>query len=353
MNESMMSTTATAEETFVSRESRLATVRHRVNAQVLGVYLALALSWIALSIASPYFLTVDNIRNVFVSASTLALIGAGLTMVMIAGEIDLSVGAMQAFAGSIAAEFIITQGLPWPLGIVLALAFGTVAGAISGIVAVIGRLDTFITTLAMLGIAQGTGFLLTGGQPLNGFPKHYSVIGNGLVGPVPVAVIIMVVAYVVLHVVLTQTEFGLRIFAVGGNRSAAVRVGIPSGRIVVAVLALSGFLAAVAGIILTSRLDAGSGDYGGADLLPAIAGVIIGGTSLRGGVGSLAGTFAGVLIVATINNGLTILNVQQFWQQVVVGIIIMCAVLIDQAAKGYISVGGGLRGRPGRPREGR
>lgn len=350
MPDSMIST-AVPVERATDPETRFRAARRRVNGQVLGVYLALAVAWIALSIASPYFLTVDNIRNIFVSASTLALIGAGLTLVMIAGEIDLSVGAMQAFAGSIAAEFAITQGLPWPVAILLALAFGTLAGAISGFVAVIGRLDTFITTLAMLGIAQGTGFLLTGGQPLNGFPSDYSVIGNGLVGPVPVAVIIMLVAYVVLHVLLTQTEFGMRIYAVGGNRSAAVRVGIPTGRIVITVLALSGFLAAVAGIILTSRLDAGSGDYGGADLLPAIAGVIIGGTSLTGGVGSLVGTFAGVLIVATINNGLTILNVQQFWQQVVVGVIIMCAVLIDQAAKGYISIGG-RRIRPPRPEAG-
>jgi ribose transport system permease protein len=347
-----MATSATAptEQAPAQRESRVRAARRRVNAQVLGVYVALAVSWIALSIASPYFLTVDNIRNVLISASTLALIGAGLTIVMVAGEIDLSVGAMQAFAGSIAATFIVTHGLPWPVGILLALAFGTLAGAISGVVAVIGRLDSFITTLAMLGIAQGTGFLLTGGQPVNGFPSDYGYIGNGLVGPIPIAVIIMLVAYVVLHVLLTQTEFGMRVYAVGGNRSAAVRVGIPSGRIVITVLAISGFLAAVAGIILTSRLDAGSGDYGGADLLPAIAGVIIGGTSLTGGVGSLVGTFAGVLIVATINNGLTILNVQQFWQQVVVGIIIMFAVLIDQAAKGYISVGG-FRIRPRRPKE--
>ena len=349
----MTSPTIPAEKRVLAQESRIAAARRRLNAQVLGVYVALAVTWIALSIASPYFLTVENIRNVFVSASTLALIGAGLTIVMVAGEIDLSVGAMQAFAGSIAAWLVISQGLPWPLAILLALVAGTAAGAISGIVAVIGKLDTFITTLAMLGIAQGTGFLLTGGQPLSGFPADYGVIGNGLVGPVPVAVIIMLVAYAVLHVVLTQTEFGLRIYAVGGNRSAAVRVGLPSGRIVITVLAISGFLAAVAGIILTSRLDAGSGDYGGADLLPAIAGVIIGGTSLRGGVGTLAGTFAGVLIVATINNGLTILNVQQFWQQVVVGIIIMCAVLIDQAAKGYIDVGGWARIRPRRTKEAR
>ena len=306
------------------------------------MYLALLLTWTGLTFASPYFLTVENIRNIFVAASTVALIAAGLTIVMIAGEIDLSVAAMQAFGGSVAAVLIIRHGVPWPVGVVAALAVGTLAGAISGVVAVIGRLATFITTLAMLGIVQGTAFILTDGQPVNEFPSGYSVVGNNLVGPVPIAVIVVVAVYLVLHFVLTQTEFGLRIYAVGGNRTAATRVGISHGRMVVAVLALSGFLAALAGIILTSRLNAASGDYGGSDLLPAFAGVIIGGTSLTGGVGSLFGTFAGILIVVTINDGLTLLNVMQFWQQVAVGLIIMGAVLVDQAAKGYIDSGQGL-----------
>jgi ribose transport system permease protein len=303
---------------------------------VLGVYVALLLTWTGLAFASPYFLTVDNIRNIFVAASTLQLVAAGLTIVMIAGEIDLSVAAMQAFGGSIAAIFIIRDGVPWPLGVLAALALCAAAGAVSGLVAVAGRLATFITTLAMLGIVQGTAYILTGGQPVNDFPNGYTVVGNNRLGPFPIAALVVVGIYLVLHFVLTQTEFGLRIFAVGGNRTAATRVGISQGRIVIAVLALSGLLAGVAGIMLSSRLNAASGDYGASDLLPAFAGVIIGGTSLSGGVGSLSGTFAGILIVVTINDGLTLLNVMQFWQQVAVGIIIMCAVLIDQAAKGYI-----------------
>jgi ribose transport system permease protein len=322
--------------------SRGAVLRGRLSLQVLGVYLALLLIWTGLAFASPYFLTVDNIRNIFVAASTLELVAAGLTIVMIAGEIDLSVAAMQAFGGSIAAVLIINHGVWWPLGIVLALSLCTLAGAVSGAVAVIGRLATFITTLAMLGIVQGTAFLLTGGQPVNEFPGGYSVVGNDLLGPIPIAVIVVVVVYLVLHLVLTQTEFGLRIFAVGGNRTAATRVGISEGRIIIAVLALSGFLAGLAGIILSSRLNAASGDYGGSDLLPVFAGVIIGGTSLTGGVGSLFGSFAGILIVVTINDGLTLLNVSQFWQQIVVGLMIMVAVLVDQAAKGYIDSGHAL-----------
>jgi ribose transport system permease protein len=191
----------------------------------------------------------------------------------------------------------------------------------------------------MMGIVQGVAYVLTSGQPVDGFPHGYTILGTGLVGQVPIAVIVVAGVYVVLHFMLTQTRFGLNIYAVGGNSSAAQRVGISSNGVIIAVLALSGFLASVAGIMLTSRLNAGSGDYGGSDLLPAIAGVIIGGTSLRGGVGSLVGTLGGVLVVETINDGLTLLNVSQFWQQVAVGVIIMLAVLVDQTARGYFASG--------------
>jgi ribose transport system permease protein len=210
---------------------------------------------------------------------------------------------------------------------------------------VAGKLATFVTTLAMMGIVQGVAYVLTSGQPVDGFPHGYTVLGTGLVGAVPISVIVVGAVYVVLHIVLTQTRFGLNIYAVGGNSSASQRVGISSNGLIIAVLALSGFLASVAGIMLTSRLNAGSGDYGGSDLLPAIAGVIIGGTSLRGGVGSLVGTLGGVLVVETINDGLTLLNVSQFWQQVAVGVIIMLAVLVDQTTREYFASGRlGMRG---------
>lgn len=311
----------------------------RGHLQLVGVYLAVAIAWIALTVSSPYFLTLNNVRNLLVASSTVALLAAGLTLVMIAGEIDLSFAAMQAFAGSLAAVLVITHGLPWIIGAVVAVVLGTCAGIISGVVTVAGKLATFVTTLAMMGIVQGVAYVLTSGQPVDGFPHAYTVLGTGLVGQVPISVIVVAGVYVVLHIVLTQTRFGLNIFAVGGNSSAAERVGISPGRVIIAVLALSGFLASVAGIMLTSRLNAGSGDYGGSDLLPAIAAVIIGGTSLKGGVGSLVGSLGGVLMVETINDGLTLLNVSQFWQQVAVGVIIMVAVLVDQTTRGYFASG--------------
>ena len=189
----------------------------------------------------------------------------------------------------------------------------------------------------MLGIVQGTAFLLTNGQPVANFPDAYQVIGNSWLGPVPYSIIVPAVIYVALHLMLTRTVFGLHIFAVGGNRAASESVGISWARTTLAVLALSGFLSSVSGIVITSRLNAGSGTYGADDLLPAVAGVIIGGTSLTGGVGSLWGTFGGIMIVVTIADGLTLLNVSQFWQQILVGVIIMGAVMIDQATRGSLS----------------
>jgi len=309
----------------------------RWNLQLIGIYLALLVMWVVLTILSPYFFTVQNVRTLLISASTLSLIGAALTIVLIAGEIDLSFAAMQAFAGSVSAVLIIQAGVPWPLGMAIAIAVGTAAGFVTGLVTVIGRLPTFITTLAMLGIVQGTAFLLTNGQPVANFPDAYQVIGNNWLGPIPYSIIVPAVFYVALHFVLTRTVFGLHVFAVGGNRAASESVGISWARTTLAVLALSAFLSSVSGIIITSRLNAGSGTYGAGDLLPAVAGVIIGGTSLTGGVGSLWGTFGGILIVVTIADGLTLLNVSQFWQQILVGVIIMGAVILDQATRGSMS----------------
>lgn len=328
-----------AMEPAPSRPPGRALTGSRTSLQLLGVYIALLILGICLTVASPYFLTPQNITNILVQASTLALIAAGLTIVLIAGEIDLAFASVQALVGSVAAVVIIEAGVFWPIGIVIAIAVGIGAGLVSGVVTVVARLPTFITTLAMLGISEGIGLLLTNGQPVAGFPDGYGVFGNGKVGPVPVPIIIVIVTYVVLHLMLNRTKFGLEIYAVGGSKTAATLVGISWRKVVIGTLAISGLLSAMSGIIITSRLGAGSGTYGTEALLPAVAGVIIGGTSLTGGVGTLIGTFGGILITVTISNGLVLLNVSQFWQQVVVGLIILGAVIIDQIAKGYLGSG--------------
>jgi len=338
--------TRPAAATLEPAQDRLTRLRApRASIQVVGVYVALAVLWIVFGFKAPYFFTVQNVINLLTIASTLSLIAAGLTIVLIAGEIDLSFAAMQAFAGSVAAVVIINHGVWWPLGMVIAVAIGTLAGIVSGVVTVIARLQTFITTLAMLGIVQGTAYLLTNGQPVAGFPSGYQVLGTKEIGPFPLSLFVVAGFYVVLYILLNHTVFGLQVHAVGGNRAAAAAVGISWRKVVIGVLGLSAFLASISGLIITARLGAGSGSYGADDLLPAVAGVIIGGTSLTGGVGTLVGTFGGIMIVVTINNGLVLLNVNQFWQQVVVGLIIMAAVIIDQVTRGYVAAHSGERGR--------
>jgi len=312
---------------------------NRSSFQIVGVYGALFLFWIILGFASPHFLTVSNITNVLVQASTLAIVAAGLSLVLISGEIDLSFATIPALVGSIAAVLMVQADLPWQLAALIAIAAGVLAGIISAVVSIAAKLPTFITTFAMMGIAQGVALLLTDGSPVSGFPDGYNFFGRTRIGPIPVPVIIMGLVYAVLHVMLTRTRLGLKLFAIGGSRAAAVSAGISWERMVVAVLAIAGFLAAITGIIVTSRLGAGSGTYGAENLLPVVAGVMIGGVSLFGGRGNLIGTLGGVLIIVTIYNGLVLMNVNPFWQQVVVGVIILGAVLIDQWAKGHLSKG--------------
>lgn len=317
------------------RAGRMSSGGHRPrNMQVVGVYVAILLMWVGMTILSPNFLTVQNIRSLLVSTSTLSIVAAGLAIVLIAGEVDLSFANLQGLAGAISAVLIIQMGVPWPLGIVLAVASAGLAGFISGLVSVVGGLSTFITTLAMYSIAQGTAFLLTNGQPVAFFPENYQVIGSGSLGPVPYSIVVPLAIYAILGFVLLRTSFGIHVFAVGGNRSAARRVGINCNRTVIAVMTLSGLLAGVAGIVITSRLNSGSGAYGGTDLLLVYAGVIIGGASLTGGSGSLAGAFGGILIIVTISDSLTILNISPFWQQVLVGVIILAAAMTREAASG-------------------
>jgi ribose transport system permease protein len=304
--------------------------------RLAGIFVALGGIWLGLALASPYFFTRQNVLNILLQASTIAIIAAGSTVVLIVAEIDLSVGSVEALTGSAAAVLIIKHGVPVAGGIVLALTIGLLAGVVNGYVTVFGRIPSFIATLAMLGIAHGAALLMTGGYPVAGFPHSYSVIGQGKVGPVPVPVIIAGVVYVILYLLLKQTRFGIELYATGGGRVASALAGIRTGRIVFVAFALSGLLAGLGGVILSSRLDAGHGEIGSGDLLDAIASVVIGGTSLMGGVGSVVGTLAGVLIITSLRNGLVLLNVQAFWQEIVVGGMILLAVLIDQAAKGQL-----------------
>ena len=301
--------------------------------RALGTLFALGLIWLFFALESQYFFTTSNIWNILLQSANVGIIAAGLTVVMIAAEIDLSIGSLEALSGSVAAIVIIQHGYSIWLGIAAALGATVVAGMVSGLITWKLKVVSFISTLAMLGIAQGIAFLLTNGHAIAGFGSTYAQIGTSTIDGFPGAVIIAAGAFLVLHLMLTRTKLGLHIYAVGGNAEAAAYAGINPGRVKLIALMISGFTGGIAGLILSSRLDAGNGLFGAGDLLQAVAAVVIGGTSLFGGVGNVLGTAIGVVIISSINDGLILMNVPDFWQQIVVGVLIIAAMVVDQIAK--------------------
>lgn len=308
--------------------------RLRQRQSTLSTLIPLVLLWIALTIASPHFLTFDNAVNVLLNAAPLALIAGGMTLTLIAAEIDLSVGSVVALVGSLAALLSVNFGAPWPLVLLGAIAAGAVVGVINGWFTTRLGMPSFVATLAMLGIARGVALLITQGKPIYGLPDAIAWLGQGEIWIVPVPVVLAALILAGLHFALSRTRFGLNVYAVGGNPEAARLSGVDVPGVKMAVLVLSAVLASVGGIILAARLNAGSGTVGADLLLDAIAAVVIGGTSLLGGVGKVTGTVLGVLLIASIRNGLVLLNVSAFWQQVAIGALILLAVSVDYLAKG-------------------
>jgi ribose transport system permease protein len=308
--------------------------RLRQRQSTLSTLIPLVLLWIALTIASPYFLTFDNAVNVLLNAAPLALIAGGMTLTLIAAEIDLSVGSVVALVGSLAALLSVNFGAPWPLVLLGAIAAGAFVGVINGWFTTRLGMPSFVATLAMLGIARGVALLITQGKPIYGLPDAIAWLGQGELWIVPVPIVLAALILVALHFALSRTRFGLNVYAVGGNPEAARLSGVDVPGVKMAVLVLSAVLASVGGLILAARLNAGSGTVGADLLLDAIAAVVIGGTSLLGGVGRVTGTVLGVLLIASIRNGLVLLNVSAFWQQVAIGALILLAVSVDYLAKG-------------------
>jgi ribose transport system permease protein len=308
--------------------------RLRQRQSTLSTLIPLVLLWIALTIASPHFLTFDNAVNVLLNAAPLALIAGGMTLTLIAAEIDLSVGSVVALVGSLAALLSVNFGAPWPLVLLGAIAAGAFVGVINGWFTTRLGMPSFVATLAMLGIARGVALLITQGKPIYGLPDTVAWLGQGELWIVPVPVVLAALILAALHFALSRTRFGLNVYAVGGNPEAARLSGVDVPGVKMAVLVLSAVLASVGGLILAARLNAGSGTVGADLLLDAIAAVVIGGTSLLGGVGRVTGTVLGVLLIASIRNGLVLLNVSAFWQQVAIGALILLAVSVDYLAKG-------------------
>jgi ribose transport system permease protein len=298
----------------------------------------LVLLVLALTLLSPHFLSWQNLINVLRQASIQFLLAAGLTLCVVAGGIDLSVGAVLGLSACVAAA-VIVGGSPW-LGVLAALAVGVACGLANGVIVAYVRIPAFIATYGMLWIAHGLAYVFMKGEVIHGFPPAFRFIGAGYVGPVPTPILVMLGVLGVLHVILHRTRLGRAIYAIGGNPVAARLSGMPVRRHLVTVYTLSGLLAGFAGLVVIARINAADSGIGEDLLLASIAAVVLGGTSLFGGQGSVVGTAVGSVILALVLNGMNLLDVKTFWQAFVLGSILIVSVLADQLATGRLGHGG-------------
>jgi len=302
--------------------------RARRFGTVIGLVVLCAILWIL----TPYFLTVSNLLNVAEQTSINAIVAVGMTFVILSGGIDLSVGSLVALAGVILGVAL-RDGQPLALALTAALAAGVVCGLGNGLLVSQGGLPPFIVTLGTMSIARGAALLVTEGRPISGFAPSFRVLATGRAGFVPAPVIATAVVYLAAHVALTRTTFGRYVYAIGGNEEATRLSGVAVRFHKTMIYAVSGLMSATAAVILTARLNSAQPIAGMMYELDAIAATVIGGTSLMGGDGTLAGTLVGALIMGVLRNGLNLLGVSSFLQQIVIGGVIVVAVLLDTVLK--------------------
>ena len=310
---------------------------------ILKPLVALLLMVVAMMFLSANFATSDNILNVLRQTSVNLCISVGMTMVILTGGIDLSVGSILALSGAIAAG-LTHNGLSlesmdtfvgftfWGASLA-ALIVGAVLGGFNGLMVTRFKVPPFVATLAMMTIARGLTMLYTGGFPITGLGGSFAFLGTGWFLGIPMPVIVSVAVIVVFAFFIKKTCTGRYIYAIGGNEKASLLSGIRVDRVKMFVYTMAGVLSAVAGLLVTARLDSAQPNAGSGYELDAIAAVVIGGTSLSGGKGTILGTVIGALIIGVLNNGLVLMNVSPFWQQVVKGMVILLAIIIDKGSK--------------------
>lgn len=310
----------------MSRPGRLSRARQ------YGTVLALVGLSAVLWALTPHFLTVPNLLNIAEQTSINAVVAAGMTYVIVSGGIDLSVGSIVALSG-VVLGVALQAGFPLPFALALALGAGAACGLVNGALVSLGRLPPFIVTLGMMSIARGAALVVTEGRPVSGFDPGFRAVATGDVLGVPAPIVVTVLVYLIAHAVLTRTTFGRYVYAIGGNEEATRLSGVTVRLHKTIVYGVSGLASAVAAVILTARLNSAQPIAGMMYELDAIAATVIGGTSLMGGEGTLAGTLVGALIMGVLRNGLNLLGVSSFLQQIVIGAVIISAVLVDTVLK--------------------
>lgn len=294
-----------------------------------GIFLALILVCVLFSSMTSRFLTGTNLSVILNQVSVNAILAFGVTFVIIAGGIDLSLGSLVAVCGVVVALLSQNNEYSLWLAIIGTLIAGIALGALNGFIVVLTKVPPFIVTLGTMTIGRGLALILSKGRPISDLNESLNILGNGDLFGIPIPILFLVLSYATCHILLTKTIFGRYVKAIGGNEMASYVAGVRVNRIKLYVYMISGLFAALAGILLTARINTGQPNAGLGFELDAIAAVIIGGTSTRGGKGTITGTLLGVLFIGVINNGLDLVNVSAYWQQVIMGGIIILAVVLD------------------------
>lgn len=285
---------------------------------------------IILSILSPAFLRPRNIMNVFRQISIIAIIAMGVTFIIITGGIDLSSGSVVALVAVVAASFAHPNEFPLIVAIIAGMLVGGLTGCISGTIVTKQKIPAFIATLGMMIVARGAALIYSDGRPITNFTPSFDFISGGYILGIPTPIYILALVTATSHIILKHTKFGKYVYAIGGNPNAAIVSGINSTKVVIMVYTYAGLLTGLAGVMLASRLSAGQPTAGVGYELDAIAAATIGGVSHSGGIGTIFGTIVGALIIGVLNNGLDLLNVSAYWQQIIKGVIIVGAVIMDK-----------------------
>jgi len=298
----------------------------------LGPVLVLVLLCVVMSVLSPYFLTALNISNLLQASVIVAVLAIGQLLVILTGEIDLSVGAVVVLTGVIGAKFAHEVSNSALLTVTIMLGAGALVGLINGLLIEKVRIgSSFVVTLGTFSIASGASFVISGGATITGMPQFIQDVGGGFVGRIPIAALVVLGVAVVGYLMTSRLRWGRWLYAVGGNREAATRVGMPVEAVSISVFVLSGIAAGMAGVFATGLTDSGAPSSGFTGVLDAISAVVIGGAALTGGRGTVWGALVGALILGTIHNGLNLLNVDTNWEPIVLGVVLLIAVGMDQA----------------------
>ncbi|MBI6875141.1 ABC transporter permease [Clostridium aciditolerans] len=304
----------------------------RETSQLLSVLSGLILLSLIFGFMSDKFFSVDNLLTVALQSAIIAIIAIGQTYVIITTGIDLSIGSNIALAGIVAA-ILMTSGVAVPIAVIGGLFSGCLVGLINGLIVVYGNIPPFIVTLGTMSIVRGVSLVITKGIPVTDLPEAFTTIGTGSIASIPIPAVIMFTLVAIFGFVLAKTKLGRYTYAIGSNFEAARLSGINTKRTLISIYIISGFLAACAGLILAARVVSAQPTAGTGYELDAVAASVIGGASLLGGEGMILGTFIGALVIGVLRNGLNLINVSAFWQQIVIGAVIIAAVYIDRVKR--------------------